>query len=499
MSENSAAKQRLLIVDDSKVIRVTARKILQNHFDTVEALDGEHAWELLSDGSEFALVVSDLTMPKLDGFGLLGRIRTSHEPAINNLPVIIITGANDSEATMERARAAGATDFIGKPFDAVHLLARTQAHASAYTTNVSMRSHAISLEEQAQVDTQTGLANESAFMDRGLQMLSYAIRHNSSLAVAQIEIDHFGALFRKHGKSVTDLALEHTASALLAGIRKEDQAARIGTARFAILFPGMDTSGIRNLAERLAGEIRTRVLRAGSRQLHCTVSIGIAALASGQDSRLDTVLDAAGTSLREAIDAGGDRTVVHAPGALPRDSGWNGIPDHPAAPSVTATAADFRPQPEPAGLTEISILADSRPAGPELEELPEIAAQALTPLDIQDAMEQEDDSLTMAPVQEQEYQLEEEIVITSPYGMFELQHEMPAQDPEATTGQTPGETDAGQADPSAGITAADPSTATPLPETEAGGSDKFAPAPEATPAPPRPGLFRRMVRGLFHG
>jgi len=125
MNNPAQVQQRLLIVDDSKVVRVTARKILRDHFETVEALDGEHAWEILTSEEPFSLVISDLTMPNLDGFGLLERIRHSHLPHISDLPVITITGANDSEIIKERATEAGATDFIGKPFDAVHLLART--------------------------------------------------------------------------------------------------------------------------------------------------------------------------------------------------------------------------------------------------------------------------------------------------------------------------------------------------------------------------------------
>ena len=121
MSAKTGEKQRLLIVDDSKVIRVTARKILRDHFDTVEAVDGENAWEVLSNEEPFSLVVSDLTMPHLDGFGLLERIRTSHLPHVREVPVIIITGANDSETVKKRATEAGATDFIGKPFDSVLL------------------------------------------------------------------------------------------------------------------------------------------------------------------------------------------------------------------------------------------------------------------------------------------------------------------------------------------------------------------------------------------
>jgi two-component system cell cycle response regulator len=181
MSDNTEPKQRLLIVDDSKVIRVTARKILRDHFETIEAVDGENAWEVLNNEGPFSLVVSDLTMPNLDGFGLLERIRSSQHPDIHDIPVIIITGANDSETTKARASQAGATDFIGKPFDSVHLLARTQAHASAHAVTHALQQETFSLEEKVTTDPLSGLPNEIAFMERGYQQLSYAIRHKTAL------------------------------------------------------------------------------------------------------------------------------------------------------------------------------------------------------------------------------------------------------------------------------------------------------------------------------
>ena len=220
MSDGTGKKQRLLIVDDSRVIRVTARKILQDHFETVEAVDGENAWELLNNAGPFSLVVSDLTMPSLDGFGLLERIRSAHLPQIKNLPVIIITGANDSESVKERATKAGATDFIGKPFDSVHLLARTQAHASAHTTSQTLTEENIGLEEQVLTDPLTGLANEEAFMDRGYEQLSYAVRHKTSLAVFRVEIDDFSALFKQHGKDISESIIKSVATVLQSGIRQ---------------------------------------------------------------------------------------------------------------------------------------------------------------------------------------------------------------------------------------------------------------------------------------
>lgn len=314
MSDESQNKQRLLIVDDSKVIRVTARKILQDYFETVEALDGENAWEILGSEEPFSLIVSDLTMPKLDGFGLLERIRSSHLPHVQNIPVIVITGSNDSEAVKERATSAGATDFIGKPFDSVDLLARTQALASAHTAVQSLTEETIALEDQLTTDPFTGLANETAFMEQGYQQLSYAVRHKTSLAVFRVEIDDFGDLFRQHGQATSDSMVKAVATVLQSCIRHEDMAARTGTARFSLLLPGMNKTGIRNLAERLNRDISARILKSGESRVRFTVSIGVAAPDILRNTRFDELLSVADNRLRYATSSGGNQVILEGAG-----------------------------------------------------------------------------------------------------------------------------------------------------------------------------------------
>ena len=331
MSENSDAKQRLLIVDDSKVIRVTARKILQNHFETVEAVDGENAWEILSGMGPFSLIISDLTMPKLDGYGLLEKIRAAHDPHVCNVPVIVITGDNDSESTMQRAREAGATDFIGKPFDAVHLLARAQSHASAHDAQQSLAEQKLELEEQVPVDAQTGLPNEAAFMERGKQQLSYASRHGTRLAVAQVEIDNYGALYRQHGDPAAEAMVKHVAGVLEAGTREEDMAARIGTARFAILLAGMEPTGVQTLADRIGKNVSGHVIRDGDEEISFTVSIGICIQDIQSDTRFYDLLTTAGNKLQVAMKEGGNRVAF---------DNYQGISNQPAEGPVAEAVPD---------------------------------------------------------------------------------------------------------------------------------------------------------------
>jgi two-component system cell cycle response regulator len=313
MSEDTGSRQRLLIVDDSKVIRVTARKILRDHFDTIEAVDGENAWDTLNNEGPFSLVVSDLTMPNLDGFGLLERIRSSQRPDIRDIPVIIITGANDSEATKTQASQAGATDFIGKPFDSVHLLARTQAHANAHIATIALRQETFTLQEQATTDPLTGLPNEIAFMDRGYQQLSYAIRHKTMLSIFLIEVDNYLKLVQEHGKPVSEAAIKSVANILHAEIRQEDMVARTGTARFGLLLPGMNMAGIHNLSERISRSVSTTPVKHGENRISFTISIGGAAPEIRRDIRLEDVLSEAAQHLSLASSRGGNQAVIAEP------------------------------------------------------------------------------------------------------------------------------------------------------------------------------------------
>jgi diguanylate cyclase (GGDEF)-like protein len=310
MNEDTGAKQRLLIVDDSKVIRVTARKILRDHFETIEAVDGENAWETINNEGPFSLIVSDLTMPNLDGFGLLERIRNSQRPDIRDVPVIIITGANDSEKTKSRASQAGATDFIGKPFDSVHLLARTQAHANAHAMTHALRQETFTLEEQAATDPLTGLPNEIAFMDRGYQQLSYAIRHKTTLSISLIEIDDYLELGRQHGKPASEAMIKSVANTLTAEIRQEDIVARTGTARFGLLLPGMNMAGINNLAERINKSVSTSPVKQDENRINVTISIGVATPDIRRDTRLEDLLSEAAHHLSLARSQGGNQAVI---------------------------------------------------------------------------------------------------------------------------------------------------------------------------------------------
>lgn len=109
-------KQKILIVDDSEMNRFILTQMLREDYDILEAGDGLKAVEILREhAGEIALMLLDIIMPALDGFGVLDKM--NREGWIEDIPVIIIS-SDRSPVAIERAYELRAADFISRPFDA---------------------------------------------------------------------------------------------------------------------------------------------------------------------------------------------------------------------------------------------------------------------------------------------------------------------------------------------------------------------------------------------
>lgn len=104
----------VLAVDDSRTMRDMLKIALSDAgFDVVLAEDGEHGLETLADMSP-NVIITDINMPKLDGFGFIDGARKSE--AHRGIPILVLTTESAPELK-QRAKAAGATGWIVKPFD----------------------------------------------------------------------------------------------------------------------------------------------------------------------------------------------------------------------------------------------------------------------------------------------------------------------------------------------------------------------------------------------
>lgn len=319
--QTGAARARILVVDDSRVVRVSLKKVLGTEFDVIEAEDGEAGWEALLADPQIQVVLTDAGMPRLDGYDLITRIRAHDEARIQHIPVNMVTAADD-EATRQRALALGATDFITKPFDKAQLLARVRAQARADQTTRDLAETSEALIEHATDDALTKVRSRRYFLRRGEQDLAFAHRHQQDLSVFVVGIDDFDNLKSQHPETLNDEILVAIAHSLSKAIRTEDTLARSADAQFAVIAPTLGGTEADMVCNRIRQQIAAHPLSIGNTPVSLTVSIGLSRRderstesstknsAGISEQRIEDLLTMAESYLAKAQAAGGNRLVT---------------------------------------------------------------------------------------------------------------------------------------------------------------------------------------------
>ena len=246
---NVSGKPRVLIADDSRIVRASLVQHLKDRFDIREVTDGEAAWQAILLDSSIRVVISDLTMPKVDGFELLNRVRSSKVQRIRELPIVIISGEEET-AERERAAGVGATDFIRKGVGAAELLARMEVLVRLSSTREALADSQASLESSRTVDTDTELLNLPFFDKQVEKLVSYARRNLSDVAVICVRIE-LSLSSSDTWDGEADQRLKLVGRAIAASIRLEDLGTRSDKYEFCVATPSSGLSGVLRFAARL--------------------------------------------------------------------------------------------------------------------------------------------------------------------------------------------------------------------------------------------------------
>ncbi len=109
----------VLTVDDSKSMRELLKLALSSQgFSVSQAVDGVHGLEVLREQAPPDVIITDINMPRMNGFEFIEGVRSTD--AYRTIPILVLTTESDAEKKA-RARKAGATGWIVKPFDAAKL------------------------------------------------------------------------------------------------------------------------------------------------------------------------------------------------------------------------------------------------------------------------------------------------------------------------------------------------------------------------------------------
>jgi two-component system cell cycle response regulator len=295
-------RPRVLIVDDSKVVRSSLSKVIRTTFDVAEAADGEAGWTAIEADPAIVAVISDLGMPKLDGMGLLARIRNSPQGRVRDLPFLVISG-NEDDDTREKARAAGANDFISKSTKGAEAIARIDNLLRLVKAKHDLEASSSALkvsDDEKLWDALTGAFTSAYLMTEGGKHFSHAKRHNTALSAISFRIDNYGEVESKVGKEPAGQLLAKIAKLVQSTLRAEDSMGRRGDALFTVVSPSTAAEQALAFARRLRERLDTaRVTHAGE-AIRIRTSIGVSALGNDAADSIEALLKAADARLERA-------------------------------------------------------------------------------------------------------------------------------------------------------------------------------------------------------
>ena len=206
-------------------------------------------------------------MPVMNGLELLLKIRNSKDSRLATMPVIIVTGKSDTAAGKQAVFNIGATDFIGKPFNALDLLTRARAHIDGKQINRKRR-----MSDVVQAEHEL-LASPSAFHSIGCQALEYSIENNTDFVVVYIELVNYGEIEELVGEKNAKAIFLVVAKGLSETIRDEDVATRLGKNKLAVIYNRVGDSA-NALVDRLIDHMSKLAFEHDSQSLDVDIAYG---------------------------------------------------------------------------------------------------------------------------------------------------------------------------------------------------------------------------------
>ncbi|MDO8284130.1 MAG: EAL domain-containing protein [Rhodoferax sp.] len=279
----------VLIVDDDRSTRSALRAALQRSgFVVTEAADGSEV-EAEVQRMRPDVILMDALMPVMDGFTACARLQES--PEWRQIPILMITALEDS-ASIERAFAAGASDYIPKPIHLAVVNQRVRRLVDATRAERHVRHLAYN-------DSLTGLPNRTLFNDHLGRCIERAQPMAKSLALLYLDLDRFKFVNDTLGHEIGDKLLKSVSERIRGCVRASDCVARLGGDEFAIVIDDLPNVNVASGTAQKICHAVTAPFEIDGHDIVVSASIGIAVFPiNGVDS--STLLRHADTAMYRA-------------------------------------------------------------------------------------------------------------------------------------------------------------------------------------------------------
>jgi two-component system, cell cycle response regulator len=294
----------VLVADDSSVFRKLIEQSLSGKkYNLVFAATGHETLELFAKHDPH-IVILDWTMPDMTGGEICQKIRAERKSSYTY--VMIVTVSTDHE-TRVLGLAAGADDYLTKPFDAEDLIARLGVGSRIAQLHQELAQKNHMLEELALTDSLTGLPNRRAVEEWASHQLSAAARHNFSFWVVFADLDNFKSVNDRFGHHAGDTVLKEFAELLKQSSRRSDICARIGGEEFLFVLTHNTAESAGSVVERIRSQFcETRFAFRGE-TVSVTASFGVAEFRKEGGQDFEALVRRADAALFEAKRLGRNR------------------------------------------------------------------------------------------------------------------------------------------------------------------------------------------------
>ncbi|WP_303850735.1 diguanylate cyclase domain-containing protein [Seleniivibrio woodruffii] len=295
---------KILILDDDVNILASMKRNLRR-FD-ISLFSNPHEAIAALDSGTFAVALSDMQMPGLNGVDFLEHVKTVSPQTIR----IMLTGYANLNNTMDAINKASVHRFLTKPFDINNLACVLEDALELYRQTSEQQTRTQEYLHQSMHDALTGLPNRTMLADRIEVAMHRCTRELTICALLFIDLNKFKPINDTFGHKVGDEVLCEVAHRLKNGLRSADTVARIGGDEFVILLQDIkEPQDAAALAEKLLRNMEKPII--SSTGIECSVgaSIGVT-LFSNADVPAEAVIERADRLMYEAKKDGGKSRVI---------------------------------------------------------------------------------------------------------------------------------------------------------------------------------------------
>src|ERR1700742_65690 len=298
---------QVLVVDDSAVSRKLVEHALESSGHTLLfAKSGAEALELFRRHAP-PIVVTDWMMPDFSGIELVQKIRAEEQ---REYTYVIVLSAKSEKDSVVKGLAAGADDYLTKPFDAGELLARIGVGCRTVELHREIDAKNRLLEALAHTDSMTDLPNRRAIEDWADRQLRGAARHGFPMWVVQADLDSFKEINDSHGHDAGDIVLKRFSDILKGNTRASDICGRMGGDEFLLVSTHVEKRYIEATINRLREEWAGCECEFAGKRVSLTASFAIAGFCGTGAPTFQALVAQSDKALYTAKRAGGNRVEV---------------------------------------------------------------------------------------------------------------------------------------------------------------------------------------------